>query len=72
MAGKTEYKNAWTRSHNDRIQLNVPTDFGARIREAAKASGQSIIAYISQAIQERMERDGFTPDASKEPPKGNS
>ena len=30
------------------------------IREAAAAKGQSLQAYILQAVRERMERDGYT------------
>lgn len=33
---------------------------GAAIREAAAAKGQSLQAYILQAVRERMGRDGYT------------
>ena len=34
---------------------------GTDIRAAASAAGQSMQAYITQAVRERMTRDGFTP-----------
>lgn len=43
----------------DRIAIKPLKPTGAAIRAAAFASGQSLQAYIIQACQERMEREGF-------------
>ena len=42
----------------DGIEISVPKGKKAVIKEAAKAAGQSVNEFISQAIDERMERDG--------------
>lgn len=44
----------------DRIALRLGKEDGAAVRAAAAAAGQSVNAYIVQAIRERMERDGRT------------
>lgn len=54
------------------IGIRIHPSDGAIIRAGAAAAGQSLAAYIIQSCKERMERDGFTPDASEEPPKDNS
>ena len=41
----------------DNIMIRPDKDEGGAIRNAAKAAGQSVQAYVLQAIRERMERD---------------
>lgn len=45
----------------DRIEFMPLKPVGTDIRAAASAAGQSMQAYITQAVRERMTRDGFTP-----------
>ena len=54
------YKNQWVRDNKDRI--NIVTDKGEKdcIKVTADRVGQSLNAYIVQAIKERMERDNNT------------
>ena len=67
MAGKTEYKYAWAKAHLVHITLDVPPELKSAAQSAASACGQSLRAYVMQAIEERMERDGFKPaDPQKE------
>lgn len=44
----------------DNLMVRPSKDEGAVIRTAAANAGQSVQAYIIQAIRERMERDGLT------------
>ena len=41
----------------DNIMIRPDKDEGGAIRNAAKVAGQSVQAYVLQAIRERMERD---------------
>ena len=47
----------------DYITLRPSKEGGARIRAAAAAAGMSMQAWILTACAEKMERDGFIPDA---------
>lgn len=47
----------------DSIMLRPSKEDGEVIRKTAKAAGQSVQAYILQAVRERMERDSAV-DAS--------
>ena len=42
----------------DAMQIRPKKAVGAAIRSAAKASGQSVQAYVLQACTERMTREG--------------
>ena len=42
----------------DAIMLRPSKEDGETIRNAARDAGQSVQAYILQAIRERIERDG--------------
>ena len=44
--------------NRDAIMLRPSKEDGEIIRDAAKKSGQSVQAYILQAIRERIQRDG--------------
>ena len=52
-----QYRNDYTRQTYDRMSVLAPKADGERIRAAAANAGQSVSAYILQAINERMERD---------------
>lgn len=41
----------------DKMKIQPYKAEGQRIREAAKAAGQSLQGYILQAVRERMERE---------------
>ena len=49
--------NAWNAKAYDRINLTVPKGRKAEIQAAAAAAGESVNAYITEAITRRMERD---------------
>ena len=49
--------NKYKKSNYDRIELVVPKGNKEAIRTVAEVHGQSINAYISTAIEERMKRD---------------
>ena len=52
----TKYKNAYTAEKYDTIKATPTKAEGQRIREAAAEAGQSVSAYILQAVRERMNR----------------
>lgn len=45
----------------DNIMVRPSKKEGQTIRDAAKSAGQSVQAYVLQAIRERMERDQQEP-----------
>ncbi len=45
----------------DNIMIRPSKEKGAQIRNAAAGAGQSLQAYILQAVAERMERDAGNP-----------
>ena len=60
MGGKTsaKSKNIWISKAYDRINLTVVKGKKDTIQAHAEASGQSVNAYINEAIDEKMELDG--------------
>jgi uncharacterized protein (DUF1778 family) len=40
----------------DAITLRIPKEDGAQIRQAAQDAGQSVTAYIMQAVREYMDK----------------
>lgn len=50
-------QNEWIAKTYDRINLTVPKGDKDKIAIAAAVAGQSVNAYINQAITERIERD---------------
>ena len=52
-----KYNNQFIRETYDRINLTVPKGRKDVIQSHAAAQGQSVNAYINQAVDERMERD---------------
>lgn len=57
-------KNAWNAKAYDRINVTVPKGRKAEIQTAAAAAGESVNAYITGAINRRME--------SEDPPVGDT
>lgn len=51
--------NRYMSTHYDSLRVFVPIGQKSSIQQAAKAAAQSTNAYITQAIAERMQRDGF-------------
>lgn len=51
----------YVKLHRDRVNVTVRKGLRDSWQAAAEAAGQSLTAYIVQAIQERMQRDGFQP-----------
>lgn len=49
-------KNRWNEKHYDRIMVVVPKGEREEIRAAAESAGQSMNAFIVQAVRERIER----------------
>lgn len=41
----------------DAITLRIPKEDGAQIRQAAQDAGQSVTAYIMDAVRERLDKD---------------
>ena len=59
MGGKTSAasKNKYNSKAYDRIEITPIKGGKAEIKAAADRAGQSVNAYILQAVQQRMERD---------------
>lgn len=55
MAGKAEYKNQWARENVDRISVIVPKGQKQILQARAASVGQSLNAYILEAVQDRMD-----------------
>jgi uncharacterized protein (DUF1778 family) len=54
-AKETMYKNEYTRNKYDRLGITPTKEEGQQIRQAAAAAGQSVSAFILQAVRDRME-----------------
>ena len=64
----------YVKANYDRMELTVPKGRKETIQTAAAAVGQSVNAYINQAIDERMNRDsaGTISNAPESPSEGDS
>ena len=66
----TEAKKAsnkkWDSANLDRMSLALPAGSKERITIAAAAAGQSVNAYIGQAINERIEREANEKQTDKQ------
>ena len=49
-------QNDWIKNPYDRINLTVPKGDKEKIAIAAAAAGQSVNAFINEAIKEKMEK----------------
>ena len=56
-ARETAYKNDFARMAHDRISITPSKDDGQEIRQAAAEAGQSVNAYILQAVKDRMQKE---------------
>ena len=54
---ETAYKNDFARMAYDRISITPSKDDGQEIRQAAAEAGQSVNAYILQAVKDRMQKE---------------
>lgn len=60
MTGKTAYKNKYAAQNYDRISIMLPKGCKDLVKAAATAkTGGSINGYVNQAINERLQKDGF-------------
>lgn len=59
---KIAANNRYTAKNYDRINLAVPKGQKSAIERCATEHGQSVNAYIKEAIAEKMEREGNTPE----------
>lgn len=55
---KKEGNRKWDAANLDRISIAIPKGQKELIKAAANQVGQSLNAYVAQAIEERMEREG--------------
>lgn len=54
----TEYKNAFRNAHYDQIAIAVPKGEKAIWQKFAKSQKKSLGAFISEAVREKIEREG--------------
>ena len=47
-----------------RLPVSYSKSYCAAVRAAAAESGESLAGYVRRALDERMQRDGFTPPAA--------
>ena len=60
MSEKSEYKNKYAAQNYDSLRIIVPKGCKALVKAAATAkTGGSINGYVNQAINERLQKDGF-------------
>lgn len=52
----------WDAKNLDRLSLALPAGSKEKIALAAAAAGQSVNAYIGQAVNERMKKEGIKID----------
>ena len=65
----TAYKNDFARAAYDRISVIIPKGGREQIKAAADSAGQSINAYILDAVRQRMERDRTRKPGEAQKPK---
>ncbi len=54
----------YNKNHYDRIEIKGQKGAREMLSAAAAGAGQSVNLYVWQAIQERMQRDGFQPPST--------
>lgn len=62
---RKEYLKEYQKSKLKRIPLDVTKEKYDEIKTAADSAGESINGYIKKAIDDRMERDGFSTAPNK-------
>lgn len=61
---RKEYLKEYQKSKLKRIPLDVTKEKYDEIKTAADSAGESVNGYIKKAIDDRMERDGFSTAAN--------
>ena len=61
-----KYKNDFNREFYDRCSLMLPKGEKAELQAIAQAHGQSLNAYIIEAIKEKRERDELAQSCASE------
>ncbi len=54
--------NRYNEKAYDRINIAVPKGMKNQIKTAAEKSGESVNGYIKGAVNQRMQKEGFTPE----------
>lgn len=57
----TAVKNRYNAKAYDQLPVRVPKGHKATIQAAADKAGQSLNGYVTQAVDERMMREGVAP-----------
>lgn len=65
-ASKRAANNRWDAANMAVLSVKLRKDRADVIRVAAASAGQTVSAYILDAIRERMAREGLTLDATKD------
>ena len=66
MAGKTDYKNQYAAEKYDNLRIIVPKGGKEIIKKAAEQTGTgSINGYVTNAVNEKLIKDGFKPVTKK-------
>lgn len=60
-ANSNEYKRAFRDEHYDQLAIAIPKGEKTVWKEAAKAYGKSLNAFIIEAVKEKMEREKDPP-----------
>lgn len=58
---RKEYLYEYAKKNLKRIPLDVQREKYEAIKAAADKTGETVNGYIKKAVDERMEREGFTP-----------
>ena len=58
----------WNKANTDMIAARCPKGTKAKVQALSTMAGQSVSAYILQAIKERCARDGIEWDTLDNPP----
>lgn len=56
----------YVKNNYDRLELSVPKGEKEEIQQAAKQAGQSVNAYVYEAVKRRMEQEQATADRGVE------
>lgn len=56
----------YVKNNYDRLELSVPKGEKEEIQQAAKQVGQSVNAYVYEAVKRRMEQEQATADPGVE------
>lgn len=65
-ASKRAANNRWDAANMSVLSVKLRKERADVIRDAAASAGQSVQAYILDAIRERMAREGLTLDATND------